>query len=194
MQKLIFATHNAHKLSEVRAMLEPIGIEVIGAADINLPDVEENGATFRENALLKARSGYRAAGMPVLAEDAGLCIRALNGEPGIYTKRYAEANGGFPAVFEVLSQRLNGQTDRSAYFCCTMVLVSDTQEQVFEGILEGDIIDEPCGNNGFGYDPVFVPKGAHQTVAEMSEAQKNKISHRYLALKQVVSYLTQTDK
>lgn len=194
MRELVFATHNAHKLSEVRAMLEPIGIKVIGAADMDLPDVEETGTTFIQNALLKARAGYQAIHKPVLAEDTGLCIRALNNEPGVYTKRYAEKNGGFPAVFQVLSNRLQDKADRSAYFCCTMALVSDDGEQVFEGIFEGDIIDEPCGTNGFGYDPVFVPKGYDKTVAELPDTQKNKISHRYLALKQVVEYLKSTQK
>ena len=190
MKKIVFATHNEHKLDEVRTMLEPLGYKVLGAGDLNLPDIEETGNTFKENALLKAYEAYKYTSLPVLAEDTGLCIRALDNAPGIYTKRYAEKNGGFPKVFEKLAECLANVTDRSAYFNCTMALVIDeTQAEVFEGIFEGEIIDTPRGGNGFGYDPVFVPKGYDKTVAQLTDSEKNTISHRYLALQKVVEYL-----
>lgn len=194
MKKIIFATHNAHKLEEVRAMLDPLGVKVVGAGDVNLPDVEETGETFKDNALLKAYDAYKHMSVPVLAEDAGLCISALNDEPGVYTKRYAEQNGGFPKVFEVLSERLKGK-DKSARFVCTMALiVSETEAHVFEGVLKGHLIDTPCGENGFGYDPIFVPEGYDKTVAQLPAEEKNSISHRFKALQQVVSHLKGENK
>lgn len=190
MKKIIFATHNEHKLTEVRAILEPLGYKVLSAGDLNLPDVEETGTTFKDNALLKAYEGYKHTSVPVLAEDTGLCIRALNGEPGVYTKRYAEQHGGFPKVFDVLAERMKDNPDKSAYFNCTMALVIDeTRAEVFEGIFEGTILPSPQGNNGFGYDPVFVPNGYDKTVAELSDDEKNTISHRALALKKVADFL-----
>lgn len=190
MKKIIFATHNEHKLTEVRAILEPLGYKVLSAGDLNLPDVEETGTTFKDNALLKAYEGYKHTSLPVLAEDTGLCIRALNGEPGVYTKRYAEQHGGFPKVFDVLAERMKDNPDKSAYFNCTMALVIDeTRAEVFEGIFEGTILPSPQGNNGFGYDPVFVPNGYDKTVAELSDDEKNTISHRALALKKVATFL-----
>lgn len=194
MKKIIFATHNEHKLVEVRAILEPLGYKVLSAGDLNLPDVEETGETFKDNALLKAYEGYKHTSLPVLAEDTGLCIRALNGEPGVYTKRYAEQHGGFPKVFDVLAERMKDNPDKSAYFNCTMALVIDeTQAEVFEGIFEGDILPAPRGKKGFGYDPVFVPKGYDKTVAELSEDEKNTISHRALALKKVAAFLEENN-
>ena len=190
MKKIIFATHNEHKLTEVRAILEPLGYKVLSAGDLNLPDVEETGTTFKDNALLKAYEAYKHTSVPVLAEDTGLCIRALNGEPGVYTKRYAEQHGGFPKVFDVLAERMKDNPDKSAYFNCTMALVIDeTRAEVFEGIFEGTILPSPQGNNGFGYDPVFVPNGYDKTVAELSDDEKNTISHRALALKKVAAFL-----
>lgn len=190
MKKMIFATHNAHKLEEVRTMLEPLGVKVLGAGDVHLPDVEETGETFKDNALLKAYDAYKHLSVPVLAEDAGLCISALNDEPGVYTKRYAEQNGGFPKVFDVVTKRLAGK-DTSARFVCTMALVvSETEAHVFEGVLEGHLVDTPRGNNGFGYDPIFVPTGYDRTLAEMSSDEKNSLSHRFKALQKVVSHLT----
>lgn len=190
MKKIIFATHNEHKLTEVRAILEPLGYKVLSAGDLNLPDVEETGTTFKDNALLKAYEGYKHTSVPVLAEDTGLCIRALNGEPGVYTKRYAEQHGGFPKVFDVLAERMKDNPDKSAYFNCTMALVIDeTRAEVFEGIFEGTILPSPQGDNGFGYDPVFVPNGYDKTVAELSDDEKNTISHRALALKKVADFL-----
>lgn len=190
MKKIIFATHNEHKLTEVRAILEPLGYKVLSAGDLNLPDVEETGTTFKDNALLKAYEGYKHTSLPVLAEDTGLCIRALNGEPGVYTKRYAEQHGGFPKVFDVLAERMKDNPDKTAYFNCTMALVIDeTRAEVFEGIFEGTILPSPQGNNGFGYDPVFVPNGYDKTVAELSDDEKNTISHRALALKKVATFL-----
>lgn len=188
--KLIFSTHNEHKLEEVRAMLKDTEFKVVSAGELNLPDVEETGETFKENALLKAFEAYRHTGIPAMADDSGLCIRGLNNEPGIYAHRYATKNGGFPAVFKVINDLLGETGDRSAYFQCTMALVfDDTEFYIFDGVLEGTIIKEPRGESGFGYDPIFVPTGFDQTLAEMGSEAKNKLSHRYKALVQVCSFL-----
>lgn len=187
--KLIFATHNAHKLEEVRQMLAGAPFTVVGAGELNIPDVDETGATFKENALLKAGAAYRHTGLPALADDSGLCIEALGNAPGVYSHRFANQHGGFPAVFEEINRQLEGK-ERKAFFGCTMALVfDDTESYTFEGIVRGTLLETPRGASGFGYDPIFVPDGYDKTLAQMGAEAKNKISHRYLALEQVKAFL-----
>lgn len=188
--KLIFATHNEHKLVEVRQMLEPTGLKIVSAGELNLSDVEETGKTFKDNALLKAYAAYTQTGIPALAEDSGLCINALDGRPGILSARYAKQHGGYPKVFEAINAELGNNPDRSAYYQATMALVfSDMEAYTFDGIMEGTLAKEPIGSNGFGYDPIFIPTGYNQTVGQLSADVKNKISHRYKALQQVFEFL-----
>lgn len=191
IEKLVFATHNPNKLAEVRRILEPLGIQIIGAGELNLADVEETGTTFRENALLKARAAFEQTGLPVLADDSGLCIEALNGAPGIFAARFAAAHGGYPAVFDYLNEQLVGKS-RAAHFICTMVLIlSDGQEVVFEGRVDGVLDEKPSGPHTFGYDPIFVPNGYAETFGVLEPDIKNKISHRARALALVEQFLAQ---
>ncbi len=190
MKKIVFATHNEGKLREVRQILEPLNIEVLGASDLDLPDVPETGETFKENALLKATAIHRLTGLPTLADDSGLCINALNGQPGLFSARFAKQHGGFPAVFDKLNEMLAEEIDRSAYFICVMALVSGAdKEHVFVGHVDGTILHEPHGVHGFGYDPVFQPDGYAETMAVLGDDVKNKISHRAKALEQLFGFL-----
>lgn len=190
VHKLVFATHNENKLKEVREMLKETGLTVIGADELNLPDVEETGETFKDNALLKAYAAHRATGLPALAEDSGICIRALNGAPGVYSARFSKKHGGFPAVFDYITAQMGDNPDRSIYYQATMALIFDeTDIQVFDGVLEGMWADAPKGLNGFGFDPMFIPNGYDKTLGELGPDVKNGISHRSRALKKVYDYL-----
>lgn len=188
-EKLIFATHNAHKLEEVRQMLKGTLFQVVSADELNLPDVEETGETFEDNALIKAYAAYIHTGLPALADDSGLCIEALDNAPGVYSHRFAEQHGGFPAVFEEINRQLVGK-ERRAFFQCTMALVFDKKQMyTFDGQVNGVLLDKARGDNGFGYDPIFMPDGHDKTLAEMGAEAKNKISHRHLALEEVKYFL-----
>lgn len=192
--KMVFATHNEHKLQEVRDMLQDTSFKLVGAGELNLPDVQETGLTFKDNALLKAYDAYKHTGLPALADDSGLCIQALNNEPGVFSHRFAQQHGGFPSVFKTINDLLAGQ-DRRAFFGCTMALVFDeTEAYTFEGILNGRLLSDPRGESGFGYDPIFVPDGYDITLAQMSSVQKNSLSHRHKALCQVVDFLKTRQK
>ncbi|MBQ7412752.1 MAG: RdgB/HAM1 family non-canonical purine NTP pyrophosphatase [Alphaproteobacteria bacterium] len=194
MNKLILATHNAHKLEEVRAILAPLGVQVLGAADVGLKDVAETGTSFQENALLKARAAYEQVKMPVLADDSGLCIAALDGRPGIYSARFATEHGGYPAVFDEIWKQMGNNPDRTAYFICCMALVTGDRiddYHLFTGKMSGKIDDHASGTHLFGYDPIFIPDGYTQTCGVLEPIVKNKISHRAKALSALVTYLGQ---
>ena len=193
MHKLVLATHNQHKLEEVSAILSPLGIKLLGADDVGLKDVDETGTTFSENALLKARAAYTQIHLPVLADDSGLCIAAMNGEPGLYSARFAAEHGGYPAVFEEVWRRIASCADKSAYFMCAMALVGGPKkedEYLFSGRMDGRIADQASGTHLFGYDPIFIPNGYHETCGVLDPAIKNKISHRAKALEQLVAFLS----
>ena len=191
MRKIVLATHNAHKLEEFRAIFAPLGIEVLGADDVGLTDVEEDGTTFEENALLKAKNAYQQLGLPVLADDSGLCIRALNDGPGLYSARFAKENGGYPAVFQAVWDKMGDNPDRSAYFKCCIAFVTgpeETDEYIFTGKMTGRISDKAKGTHLFGYDPIFIPDGYNQTCGELEPEIKNKISHRANATKKLIAF------
>ena len=193
IQQIILATHNPHKLEEVRRILGSLGIDVIGASDLNLPDVAETGKTFYENALIKAQAAFKITGKPVLADDSGLCIPALDGIPGVYAARFAAAHGGYPAVFEYLNELLVGKS-RAAYFICSMVLIlAEGKVHTFEGRVEGHLNKLPSGTHTFGYDPIFVPEGYCETFGVLEADVKNKISHRARAMAQLVDFLQKSD-
>lgn len=188
--KLVLATQNSHKLAEVRAILMPLGITVIGGVEAGLKDVAENGTTFEENALIKARAGFVQTGMPTLADDSGLCITAMKGEPGIHSARFASENGGYPAVFDVVQKWMGNNPDRSAYFCCCLALVvREGEEYLFTGKVNGTIAEQPTGTHLFGYDPIFIPEGYTQSFGVLDETVKNNISHRARAMKQLVDFI-----
>ena len=184
--KIVFATGNPHKLQEVNDIVKGTGIEFILPAEGFAP--VENGSTFEENALIKAKEAYRVSGMMCLADDTGLCVDALNGAPGLYSARYA---GSQKEKIEKLLGELDGVENRSAKFVCCMTLLNDKGEMIYQttGVCNGSIIKEAKGINGFGYDPIFKVAGMDCTMAEMSEAEKNKISHRANALGDVINYL-----
>ncbi len=186
---IIFATHNAHKIEEVSEILAPLNIKILGGDDCGLPDVEETGKTFEENALIKALAGVKALGKPVLAEDAGLSIEGLNGAPGIYSARFAAEHGGYTETFKYIINALKDKS-RKAYYTSVMVLAySETNYHVFKGYMHGEIAKEPSGTNGFGYDPMFIPDGFDVTLGHIDAETKNSISHRSKAIKQVYDFL-----
>ncbi|MBQ8250503.1 MAG: RdgB/HAM1 family non-canonical purine NTP pyrophosphatase [Alphaproteobacteria bacterium] len=190
MDTIIFATHNAHKLEEVGKILSPLNIKVLGGDDCNLPEVEETGETFEENALIKAIAGVKALGKPVLAEDAGLSIEGLGGAPGVYSARFASAHGGYPETFKYINEQLSSGKSRDAFYTSIMVLAySEDEYYVFKGYMHGKIALEPSGTNGFGYDPIFIPNGFNTTLGHIEEIVKNKISHRAQSIKQVYEFL-----
>lgn len=191
MQKeIVLATHNSHKLQEARAILSPIGFEVLGGNDCHLPDVEETGLTFEDNAKLKAVAGFKALGKPVMADDSGICIEALDDMPGVYSARYATKHGGYPAVFDVINKELGNNPNRNAHYTCVIALaVSETEVYTFTGNMYGTLAHFPSGTGGFGYDPIFIPEGMETTLGHIPAEIKNKISHRSKALKQVYDFL-----
>jgi XTP/dITP diphosphohydrolase len=196
--KLVIASHNAGKVREIRALLAPFGIEPISAGELNLPEPEETGTTFAENALLKAHASAQGSGLPALADDSGLCAAALGGAPGVYTADWAErqpyeAGPGrdwYMAMGKVEGKlaELGPNADRSAYFACTLALAwPDGHSEVFEGRVQGSLTWPPRGVLGFGYDPVFVPTGSNQTFAEIDPEAKHAISHRADAFAKLVA-------
>ena len=189
--EIILATNNKHKLKEVREILLPHKIIVYGLDDLNLKpaEAEENGKNYVENALIKAKAVQALTKMPVISDDSGLEIMALNKEPGLHSARYALSLGGHDNAIKEILKRLEGKEDRSARFVCDIVMLNvDDKPLVFEGIAEGTIAKEKMGEGGFGYDPIFISKETNQCFAVMGE-EKNTISHRAKALNKMVTYL-----
>ena len=196
--KLVIASHNAGKVREIRALVEPFGIEPVSAGDLGLPEPEETGTTFAENALLKADASARASGLPALADDSGLCVAALGGAPGVYTADWAERQvyeGGAGRDWYMAMGKVEGKlaelgpdVDRNGYFICTLALAwPDGHAEVFEGRVQGTLTWPPRGTLGFGYDPVFVPLGREQSFAELDPAEKHAMSHRADAFAKLVA-------
>ena len=190
-RRVILATRNPHKVVEVRRILDGLGLTLVGGDEVDLPDVEETGATFAENALLKARSAAAATGLPAMADDSGLAVDALGGEPGVRSARYAGRHGDDLANLRLVLERMVGAQQRRARFVCAAAYVTpDGDEHVVEGVVEGEVVDPPRGSGGFGYDPLFQPLGETRTTAEMSAAEKDAISHRgraFRALRDVIA-------
>lgn len=197
-QSLVIATHNAGKLKEIAALLAPFGIECLSAGSLGLPEPEETGTTFVENALIKARAAAEAAQLPALADDSGLSVTALGGRPGVYTADWAERQRfeGEPGrdwymamgKVEGLLVAQGPNVDRSAWFSCVLALAwPNGDTAVYEGRVDGTLTWPPRGALGFGYDPVFVPNGREQTFAEIDPAEKHKISHRADAFAKLVA-------
>ena len=190
--KLIFATHNKNKLKEVRSLI-PNTIELLSLDDINLlEEIEETATTIEGNALLKAQTIYKQTGINCFADDSGLLVDALDGAPGVYSARYAGEHKNDNDNIEKLIKDLQGQNNRNAHFKTVMALIIDGKENLFAGKIEGQIISEKRGSNGFGYDPIFIPNGYTETFAEMSSDLKNVISHRAQAMKKLVEFITST--
>lgn len=184
--KIVFATGNSHKLQEINEISKDSGIEFI------LPkegfDPVENGTSFEENSLIKAKEAYRVSGMMCLADDSGLCVEALNGAPGLHSARYA---GTQQEKIDKILKELEPHQNRKAKFVCVMTLLDNDGNllHISRGECHGEIAKSQSGKNGFGYDPVFIVEGANITMAEMSEDEKNKISHRAKALSDMLSFI-----
>ena len=189
-QKIVFATNNAHKLEEVAAILgdayELLSLREIGCDD----DIPETADTFAGNAMLKAQYIKEHYGYDCFADDSGLEVDALDGAPGVYSARYS--GGGSEANIDKLLDNLTGKSERSAQFRTVIALLLGEDTQLFEGIVRGTIIEERRGDEGFGYDPIFVPDGYSQTFAQLGSEVKNRISHRAKAVEQLAQYLNKT--
>ena len=187
--KLVFATNNKHKLEEIRAILGD-KIELLSLNDINChDDIPETADTLQGNALIKARYIYDKFGVNCFADDTGLEVDSLGGEPGVYSARYAGEECDPKANMNKLLDNLTEKTDRNAQFRTVIALIIDGEEKLFEGNVKGIISNEKMGDAGFGYDPIFIPEGFSESFAQMSSEMKNSISHRYRATEKLCKYL-----
>lgn len=194
MQRLVIASNNAGKLREIRHLLEPLGIEVLPQSAFDFPEAEEPYCTFVENALAKARHASKNTGLPALADDSGICVNILGGKPGILSARYAGEPKSDERNNQKLVEVLRNQSDRRAYYYCVMVLLrhpEDPQPIIADGSWHGEILLNPRGSGGFGYDPYFFLGDLDKTAAELPMEQKNRISHRGKALAQLVERIRQ---
>ena len=188
--QLVIASHNAGKVREIAELLGPHGVEPISAGELDLPEPEETGTTFVANAELKARIAADLSGLPALADDSGLCVDALGGDPGIFSARWAGESKDFDLAMRLVEDRLNEEPDmaRSAHFVCALALAwPDGHVEWFEGRVDGTLVWPPRGGNGFGYDAMFLPDNGAQTFGEMDAAAKHAISHRADAFRQLVA-------
>lgn len=192
MQKIVLASNNAKKLKELSALLTPLGIQLIPQGELGVPEAEEPHHTFLENALAKARHAAQLTGLPALADDSGLCVKAMGGTPGVQSARYAGEPKSDARNNEKLLAALTGVADRRAHFVSLLVLVrhgDDPQPLVAEGEWHGQIIDQYRGEGGFGYDPLFYVPGEKATAAELSAEVKNRLSHRGQAMARLIERL-----
>ena len=194
-QRVVLATRNQHKVAELRRILESadLDVDLVGTEEFpDLPDVAETGSTFAANALLKANDVAQRTGLIAIADDSGLCVDALNGMPGILSARWAGKHGDDAANLQlVLAQLADVPPNRrgAAFHCAAAVATPEGEERVVEGVLDGSLITEPRGSNGFGYDPIFTPRGYVLTTAELTPSEKDAISHRGQAFRALVPVL-----
>lgn len=192
MKKLVLASNNAKKMKELNALLAPLGFEVIPQGELGIPEAEEPHCTFIENALAKARHAAGHSGLPALADDSGLCVRALGGAPGVISARYAGEPKSDARNNEKLLAELAGHTDRRAHFVSLLVLcrsADDPQPIIAEGEWHGEILPALQGEGGFGYDPLFFVPEFGQTAAELDAETKNRVSHRGQAMQKLIERL-----
>ena len=192
--KLVIASHNQGKVREIAELLGPHGIEPVSAADLDLPEPDETGVSFIDNAELKARLAADLSGLPALADDSGLCVDALGGEPGIFSARWAGEDRDFNVAMERVHNAMlerDPEAGRNAHFICALALCwpDDGQGELFEGRVDGMLVWPPRGDNGFGYDAMFQPIGYDRTFGEMDPAEKHAISHRADAFNKLVAAL-----
>lgn len=194
--KLVIASHNPGKVREIGELLEPFGAEVISASELGLPEPVEDGITFVANAQIKALAAATASGHVALADDSGLCVQALNGDPGVYSARWAGPGKDFNAAMRKVEDALNATDteDRSAHFACALTLAwPDGHMESFEGQVHGTMVWPARGEKGFGYDPTFVPDDHDTTFAQMEARQKHAMSHRANAFKKLVAACFQNE-
>lgn len=190
IETLILATHNKGKKREFDTLLQGLVGEVKSAADLGLAEPPETGTTFVENATIKAVAAMEATGLPALADDSGLCVKALNDAPGVYSADWAGPEKDFAKAMAEIHAKMDGSGDKGACFMCVLVLAyPDGRREVFEGRCDGEIVWPPRGLDGFGYDPMFLPAGCDKTFGEMKEDEKHEMSHRARAVEKFVSYL-----
>ena len=192
MQKLVLASNNAGKVREFQELLAPFHFQVIPQGELGIPSAEEPHHTFVENALAKARHASAVSGLPALADDSGICAHALDGAPGVYSARYAGIDGDSSANNQKLIAALQGKTDRGAHYVCALVMVNsanDPEPLIVQTRWHGQIIDEARGNHGFGYDPHFFLPELGSTAAQLEPSEKNLMSHRGQALRELIAEL-----
>jgi XTP/dITP diphosphohydrolase len=186
--RLVIASHNPGKVREIQALIGPYGITAISAVSLGLPEPEETGATFEENAALKARAAAAGSGLPALADDSGVVVSVLDGAPGIYSARWAGPGKDFSLAMRRVEDGLSGKTDRSAFFVAVLALAwPDDHAELFRGKAHGTLVWPPRGDKGFGYDPMFVPAGSDLTFGEMDPDVKHRITHRAAAFRKLVA-------
>lgn len=189
MKKLIFATHNPNKLAEIKRAVN--SVEVIGLKEMGIhEDIAETGTTLEENALIKSQYIYQKTGLSCFADDTGLEVDTLDGKPGVYSARYAGEHATAEENMLKLLSEMEGQKNRNAHFRTVISLILNGKEYYFEGQVEGEILHQKTGVDGFGYDPIFKPIGFDQSFAQMTMALKNEISHRGVAVKKLIHFLS----
>jgi len=185
--RLVVASHNAGKVREIADLLAPFAIDIVSAAELNLPEPEETGDTFTANALLKAEEAVQGSGLPALADDSGLAVEALDGAPGLYSARWAGPERNFQMAMALVQEKLGQTPNRRAYFISVLALAwPDGHTECFEGRVHGDLIWPPRGDKGFGYDPMFLLDGYDMTFGEMNYDEKQSISHRAVAFQKLI--------
>ena len=195
--RLVIATHNSGKLREIAALMEPLGLACVGAEELGLPEPEEIGNSFADNADLKAREAADLSGLPALADDSGLCVDALHGRPGIFSARWAEDENGIRDWTRAMErvwrevESAGPEAGRDAHFACALAIAwpNDGQTETFEGRVEGTLVWPPRGERGFGYDPMFQPVGYQETFGQIEPNLKHQVSHRADAFRKLLAAL-----
>ena len=180
-EEIVIASHNSGKIKEFRDLFKKYKIKIKSASDFNIVEPEETGSTFSDNALIKARETTKGSGQVSIADDSGLCVNALDGDPGIYSARWAGEDKNFSRAIDIIKDKLESKKVKKtkAHFVCSLAVVWPNQQyKVYEGKVYGKISFPPRGNNGFGYDPIFIPNGYKITFGEMDPSEKHSISHR----------------
>lgn len=191
MKEIMIATANAHKVEEFKTMLEPLGYSVKSLLDLpNVIDIEETGTTFEENALIKAKAIYEMLHIPVISDDSGFAVNALQGEPGVYSARFLGKDTDYKTKNNYIIEKVKDASDRGCQFICDIAYIAaGGSSHVFEGIIEGTVAHEKIGEHGFGYDPIFYYDEFKTTLANISDQQKNAVSHRGKALRKLIAFL-----
>ena len=191
MKEIVFFSHNQYKINEVIKIFQNYKIKILTLCDF--PDIykpKETGKTFKDNALIKSTFGFKSFGLPCFADDSGICISALDNLPGIKSKRFQLENGGFDKTFKMIINQTKIKDNYRAFFQTSIALTVDNQNSVcFDGIVSGKISNKPLGSRGFHYDPIFIPDGTNKTFAQMLEEEKNKVSHRAIAIKKLINFI-----
>lgn len=191
MKEIMIATKNKHKVEEFKAMLEPLGYHIKSLCDLTEDiEIEETGTTFEENAFIKARAIYEKLHIEVIADDSGFCINHLQGAPGVFSARFLGEDTSYKEKNQHIIQALENASDRGCQYVCAIAHIAcDGKENIFIGSIEGEVSHKSIGDAGFGYDPIFYYEPLHTTLANVSEEEKNKVSHRAIALRKMLAYL-----